>query len=481
MNQFSFDKNCEKAEIVLIKKLNFKKKLLAGLAVSLMGLMFCVESLGFAVHCAAPVEYEDYDVGDNERRMVYWRDGYIVDCQGIFYELKNVCDERTATVVGGYQPDINAHTHARGFLNNKPKNWNIIIPDWVILYDEDAGDEENRRYKVTEINCVGEDFFGRLVSVSFPKYLEKISNHAFHRYSRVDRKDDPIAYCQPQTDKIITYCQLQKIDFGRCKDLKEIGDYAFEGGLYANYDLKGKLLNESSLKLDLGHLKKLQKIGARAFATNPNGPEGGVPSVLRELVLPENIEIIGDEAFHNSWYLEKVTINGVSKLKCCGSRVFDSCDRLENVWVIGEGSLPRNIFTCYLDHTYKQGDRLVEYTYYTVRFVGAGNKTLKTCLVFENVQFEWFDYFGVTKTETFLKPCSLFDEYEDKKWVNREGERINLYGRIGSDMTVYECPEIKDDDKLLCELGDLKNESGNTGLDSDMRMDEGVDVGKFGY
>lgn len=79
-----------------------------------------------------------------------------------------------------------------------------------------------------------------------------------------------------------------------------------------------------------------RKIPDRAFWHDSEMHLGAYcPTWLQRVVLPDNIEEIGEMAFRNAWYLRE--INVPKSLKRIGTRAFSQCESLESQIVLPEG------------------------------------------------------------------------------------------------------------------------------------------------
>ena len=148
----------------------------------------------------------------------------------------------------------------------------------------------------TEDNVIGANSFRelqKLIEVKLPKTITSIGNDAFYACSN-----------------------LKNVVFQT--GVESIGDRAFQG-----------CGNLSSLELKTG----LKSIGYSAFSGGGYSISGnyqsGVAPKFEEVILPEGLQSIGDNAFSQNYNLKRIAFP--STLKTIGSSCFSSCNQLTTI------------------------------------------------------------------------------------------------------------------------------------------------------
>ncbi len=178
----------------------------------------------------------------------------------------------------------------------------------------------------TEISYIGRGAFkecGNLVAVTMKSTVSEVKPYTFYKCESLYQVDFAL-----DTKTIGEYAfygciNLMGVDFTDCTDLESVGDYAFFGC--------NKI---RTLKLNYG----LKTIGNYAFANrNPYKAEGSDISlsrsndVLTEIIIPDGVTDIGENAFANYSKATKIQL-GVN-VKNIGRYAFKNCTAIEEITI----------------------------------------------------------------------------------------------------------------------------------------------------
>ena len=191
---------------------------------------------------------------------------------------KNVIDADNSILLTEEIDDV---TYLRGINLKYSKHIpsTLIIPDYVEVIDINA-------FQRTDKNKSMNDALDKIEKIVLPTSLTKISEGAFDGLEA-----------------------LKYVDFSKCKNLEEIGDYAFK-------DLKR--INNCTVNFP----KSLKRIGANAFNTS---------MFTFNFENDNQIEEIGDNAFYKCSNLKSVNLT--SSIKSIGEGAFNQCNGLTSVTI----------------------------------------------------------------------------------------------------------------------------------------------------
>lgn len=170
---------------------------------------------------------------------------------------------------------------------------------------------------ITEIPAYAFNWCMNLKSVSMPSSLKFIGNAAFE-------------YCENLTD--ITFSE----------NLESIGAYAFSETSVKEVHLPDSLVSTGIDVFSNCKSMSVLSIGSSLTKINSGAFEGSI--ALKEVVIPDQVQLIGINAFYGSG-ISKLTLG--DQLKTIGTSAFDGCVDLEGELVIPDSvqSISNNAFS----------------------------------------------------------------------------------------------------------------------------------------